>query len=120
MDIGDVVHLKSGGAAMTVSEASLPTDAHPTVVCHWHDEGGRPCVERYGEAMLTSTAEDRAAMDKIKADAAKVIADKAAAAQAAADKVEADRVAAEKAADKAAADRAAAAARAASHTSAKK
>ena len=49
MEIGDVVHLKSGGAAMTVQSV----DASPVpVVCHWHDESGRPCVERYSEAML--------------------------------------------------------------------
>jgi uncharacterized protein YodC (DUF2158 family) len=68
MDIGDVVHLKSGGSAMTVSEIVQPglipvgvpgTEPMPmarpagvTMVCMWHDEKGVPCVERYDERML--------------------------------------------------------------------
>lgn len=69
MDIGDVVHLKSGGAGMTVSEIIKPVIAlipgiepapiiEPVrpIVCMWHDEAGSPCVERYDERMLVVKA----------------------------------------------------------------
>ncbi len=61
MEIGDVVHLKSGGEAMTVSEntnaviATMPgvPVEHPfPIVCMWHDNAGVPRVERYAVAML--------------------------------------------------------------------
>ncbi len=50
MEIGDVVHLKSGGEAMTVQAV----DSAPAVpiVCMWHDNSGVPRVERYSAAML--------------------------------------------------------------------
>lgn len=66
MDIGDVVHLKSGGAAMTVQAMEAPptmlpaadiaSPAKTSIVCMWHDEAGEPRVERYDERMLTVKA----------------------------------------------------------------
>jgi uncharacterized protein YodC (DUF2158 family) len=52
---GDVVALKSGGRAMTVSHS----EEDETVVCtHWHDDSGVPQSARYHRDMLEEADTD--------------------------------------------------------------
>jgi uncharacterized protein YodC (DUF2158 family) len=53
--VGDVVRLKSGGLAMTVTEAKKDEEV---VVCQWHDVKGKPRSWGFNSAALNKDKTD--------------------------------------------------------------
>ncbi len=58
-EVGDVVYLKSGGPAMTVSqEMRIPETEDTSLVVHWYDEEGKLQGALFPPECLTMTKPD--------------------------------------------------------------